>query len=55
MYYADTLYITKKECDKMTDNELLLAISDMMDRKLKRIEIRMKRIEVDLIKEKILP
>ncbi len=39
----------------MTDNELLLAISDMMDRKLKRIEIRMKRIEVDLIKEKILP
>ncbi len=39
----------------MTDNELLLAISDMMDRKLKRIEIRMKRIEVDLIKEKIFP
>ena len=39
----------------MTNNELLLAISDMMDRKLKRIEIRMKRIEVDLIKEKILP
>ncbi len=39
----------------MTDNELLLAISDMMDKKLKPLENRMKRIEVDLIEDKILP
>ena len=39
----------------MTDNELLLAISDMMDKKLKPPENRMKRIEVDLIEDKILP
>ena len=39
----------------MTDNELLLAISDVMDKKLKPLENRMKRIEVDLIEDKILP
>ncbi len=39
----------------MTDNELLLAISDMMDKKLIPLENRMKRIEVDLIEDKILP
>ena len=39
----------------MTDNELLLAISDMMDKKLKPLENRIKRIEVDLIEDKILP
>jgi len=40
---------TAKERDKMTDNELLLAISDMMDKKLKSelqpIKNRLDRIE----------
>ena len=36
-------------------NEDLLALSDMMDRKLKPIENRMKRIEVDLLEDKVLP
>ena len=39
----------------MTDNELLLAISDMMDKKLTPIENRLKRIEVDLLEDKVLP
>ena len=39
----------------MTDNELLLAISDMMDKKLTPIENRIKRIEVDLLEDKVLP
>lgn len=30
----------------MTDNELLLAISKMMDEKLKPLETRMKSVEV---------
>ena len=36
-------------------NEDLLALSDMMDKKLKPIENRIKRIEVDLIEDKVLP
>lgn len=43
----------------MTDNELLLALSDMLDRKLDArfnlIENRVKRIEVDLLENSILP
>ncbi len=43
----------------MTDNELLLAISDMMDKKLdarlKPIENRIKRIEVDLLENNVIP
>lgn len=43
----------------MTDNELLLAISDMMDKKLDArlnpIENRIKRIEVDLLENKVIP
>lgn len=30
----------------MTDNELLLAISDMLDKKLKPVNERLKRIEI---------
>ena len=43
----------------MTDNELLLAISEMMDKKLDArlnpIENRIKRIEVDLLENKVIP
>lgn len=43
----------------MTDNELLLAISEMMDikldAKLKPIENRLKRIEVDLLENNVIP
>ena len=39
----------------MTDNELLLAISDMMDKKLKPLENRIRRIEVDILEDKVLP
>ena len=43
----------------MTDNELLLAISEMMDTKLdarlKPIENRIKRIEVDLLENNVIP
>lgn len=43
----------------MTDNELLLAISDMMDTKfdarLKPIENRIRRIEVDLLENNVIP
>ncbi|MBO5335643.1 MAG: hypothetical protein J6A94_00740 [Lachnospiraceae bacterium] len=43
----------------MTDNELLLALSDMLDRKLDAklapIENRVKRIEVDLLENNVLP
>lgn len=43
----------------MTDNELLLAISEMLDKKLDArlnpIENRIKRIEVDLLESKIIP
>lgn len=43
----------------MTDNELLLALSDMLDRKLDAkltpIENRVKRIEVELLENNVLP
>ncbi len=43
----------------MTDNELLLAISEMMDKKLDSrlnpIESRIKRIEVDLLENNVIP
>ncbi len=43
----------------MSDNELLLAISEMMDKKLDArlnpIENRIKRIEVELLENRILP
>lgn len=43
----------------MTDNELLLAISDMMDKKLKAelqpIENKLKRIEIDLLENNVVP
>lgn len=43
----------------MTDNELLLAISQMLDTKLdsrlKPIENRLKRIEVDLLENNVIP
>ena len=43
----------------MTDNELLLAFSDMLDKKLDArlvpIENRLKRIEVDLLENNVLP
>ncbi|MDE6621447.1 MAG: hypothetical protein K2K74_13350 [Lachnospiraceae bacterium] len=43
----------------MTDNELLLAISEMLDKKLDArlnpIENRIKRIEVDLLESKVIP
>lgn len=43
----------------MTDNELLLAISEMLDKKLDArlnpIENRVKRIEVDLLESKVIP
>ncbi len=43
----------------MTDNELLLALSDMLDKKLdariKPLENQLTRIEVDLIGNNILP
>ena len=43
----------------MTDNELLLSISNMLDRKLDArlnpIENRIKRIEVDLLESKVIP
>lgn len=43
----------------MTDNELLLAISDMMDKKLdarlQPIENRLKRIEIDLLENNVIP
>lgn len=43
----------------MTDNELLLAISEMMDTKLdaklKPIENRLKYIEVDLLENNVIP
>lgn len=43
----------------MTDNELLLAISDMLDKKLdarlKPLENRVKRIEVDLLENNVIP
>lgn len=43
----------------MTDNELLLAISEMLDKKLDArlnpIEHRIKRIEVDLLENKVIP
>ena len=43
----------------MTDNELLLAISEMLDKKLesnlKPIENRLKRIEIDLLENNVIP
>ena len=36
-------------------NEDLLALSDMMDKKLKPLENRIRRIEVDLLEDKVLP
>lgn len=43
----------------MTDNELLLALSDMMDKKLDArlnpIENRIKRIEIDLLENNVIP
>lgn len=43
----------------MTDNELLLAISDMLDKKLDAklapIENRVKRIEVELLENNVIP
>ena len=43
----------------MTDNELLLAISDMMDKKLdarlQPIENRLKRIEIDSLENNVIP
>lgn len=43
----------------MTDNELLLAISNMMDKKLesslKPIENQLKKIEVDLLENNVIP
>lgn len=39
----------------MTDNELLLAMSDLFDKKLAPIEERLKRIEVDWIENNIIP
>ena len=36
-------------------NEDLLAFSDMMDKKLKPLENRIRRIEVDLLEDKVLP
>ena len=43
----------------MTDNELLLAISDMkekkLDARLNPIESRIKRIEVDLLENNVIP
>ena len=43
----------------MSDNELLLAISEMLDKKLdarlKPIEKRVKRIEVDLLESQVIP
>ena len=43
----------------MTDNELLLAISEMLDKKLDArlnpIENRIKRIEVDILESQLIP
>lgn len=43
----------------MTDNELLLAISEMLDKKLDArlnpIEYRIKRIEVDILESQVIP
>ena len=43
----------------MTDSELLLAISEMLDKKLdarlKPIESRVKRIEIDLLENNVIP
>lgn len=43
----------------MTDNELLLAISELMDKKLAAalapIENRVKKIEVDLLENNVIP
>lgn len=43
----------------MTDNELLLAIANMMDEKLdarlKPVENRLRRIEVDLLENNAIP
>ena len=48
-----------KECDIMTDNELLLSISDMMDKKLdirlSPIENQLHRVENDLLEGNVLP
>lgn len=53
LYTLDVVYFyitdesdRKKERDKMTDNELLLAISDIMDKKLKPVNDRLKKIEL---------
>lgn len=44
---------------QMTDNELLLALSDMLDKKLdariKPLENKLTRIEVDLLENNIIP
>ncbi len=44
---------------RMTDNELLLAISEMLDKKLDArlnpIENRIKRIEVDILESQVIP
>lgn len=43
----------------MSDNELLLAISEMLDQKLdarlKPLENRVKRIEIDLLENNVIP
>ncbi len=43
----------------MSDNELLLAISEMLDKKLDArlnpIENRIKRIEVDILESQVIP
>lgn len=58
-FYITDENTTKKGRDKMTDNELLLAISDIMDKKLdarlKPLENRLKRIEVDLLENNVIP
>lgn len=56
----DILFVNLKgRVIDMTDNELLLAISEMLDTKLdarlKPIENRLKHIEVDLLENNVIP
>lgn len=43
-------YYERKGCVTLSDNELLLALSDMMDNKLKPLNEKMNKIEADMNK-----
>ena len=48
MYSTYDILLNRRKGDPMTDNELLLAMSEMMDRKLEPLKDDIKRVNVTL-------